>query len=72
MKKDLFKNCKVQYAYSNNQKVYSVLVYLEKEPRILNFRVGDNYAEISLADRKGNILEVLSQEKGEMKFIKKR
>ncbi|MEM4359067.1 MAG: hypothetical protein QXT45_00880 [Candidatus Bilamarchaeaceae archaeon] len=72
MKKDLFKNCKVQYAYDNKQKIYSVLVYLEGRPRIITFRVGDEFAEISLANRDGELLEVLTQKGNTITFMKKR
>ncbi|MFH1222004.1 MAG: hypothetical protein V1492_02875 [Candidatus Micrarchaeota archaeon] len=72
MKKELFENCKVQYAYDGKQKIYSMLIYFNKRPRILTIRVGSDFLEASLANSKGEVLEVLSQEKGEMKFIKKR
>ncbi|MBN1170463.1 hypothetical protein JXA56_05530 [Candidatus Micrarchaeota archaeon] len=61
---DLFKNAKVQYAYNQRQKIYSVEVILDNRPRILTLRVGDNFTELSLADKKGKILEVLREEDG--------
>lgn len=72
MKKDLFKNCAVQYAYDNKQKIYSVLVHLDGRPRIITFRVGDEFAEVSLADKKGELLEVLTQKGNTISFMKKR
>ncbi|NYZ76893.1 hypothetical protein H0O02_01100 [Candidatus Micrarchaeota archaeon] len=64
MKKDLFKNCKTQYAYDNKDKIYTVMVMLDNRPRILTFRVGEKYTEISIANKNGDILEVLRQEGG--------
>jgi hypothetical protein len=64
MKADLFKNCKVQYAYSQKEKIYSVKVMLDNRPRIITVRVGDDFTELSLADRDGNLLEVVRQENG--------
>ncbi len=62
MKKDLFKNCKTQYAYDKNVKIYTVMVTLDNRPRILTFRVGDNFTEISIANKNGDVLEILRQE----------
>jgi hypothetical protein len=64
MKPDLFKNCKVQYAYNQRQKIYSVKVMLDNRPRIITVRVGDDFTELSLADQEGNLLEVVRQENG--------
>jgi hypothetical protein len=64
MKPDLFKNCKVEYGYNQRQKIYSVKVMLDGRPRIITVRVGENFTELSLADQKGNVLEVLRQEDG--------
>jgi hypothetical protein len=64
MKKDLFKNCKVQYAYDQKQKIYSVKVMLDNRPRVITVRVGGEFTELSLADQDGNILEVVRQENG--------
>ncbi len=64
MKKDLFKNCKVQYAYNQKQRIYSVKVMLDNRPRIITVRVGDDFTELSLADQEGNLLEVVRQENG--------
>jgi len=64
MKTDLFKNCKVQYAYNQRQKIYSVKVILDNRPRIITVRVGDDFTELSLADQEGNLLEVVRQENG--------
>lgn len=64
MKPDLFKNCKVQYAYDQKQKIYSVKVMLDNRPRIITVRVGDVFTELSLADQEGNLLEVVRQENG--------
>ncbi|MFH0737626.1 MAG: hypothetical protein V1827_03650 [Candidatus Micrarchaeota archaeon] len=64
MKPDLFKNCKAEYGYNQRQKIYSVKVVLDGRPRIITVRVGDSFTELSLADAKGNILEILRQEDG--------
>lgn len=64
MKSDLFKNCKVQYAYNQKQKIYSVKVILDNRPRIITVRVGNDFTELSLADQEGNLLEVVRQENG--------
>jgi hypothetical protein len=64
MKQDLFKNCKVQYAYDQKQKIYSVKVMLDNRPRIITVRVGSEFTELSLADQDGNLLEVVRQENG--------
>ncbi|MDD5171456.1 MAG: hypothetical protein PHF60_00275 [Candidatus ainarchaeum sp.] len=63
---DIFKDCKVQYAYNQRQKIYSISAMLEGRPRIITIRVGDNFTELSLADQKNNnkILEVLRQDDG--------
>ncbi|MFN7991701.1 MAG: hypothetical protein U0R44_06095 [Candidatus Micrarchaeia archaeon] len=61
---DLFKNCKVEYGYNQRQKIYSVKVSLDGRPRIITVRVGDNFTELSLADMKGTVLEVLREEDG--------
>jgi hypothetical protein len=61
---DLFKNCDVQYAYNQRQKIYSVKVLLDNRPRIITLRVGDSFTELSLADKNGNVLEVIRQEDG--------
>jgi len=58
----IFKNCKVQYAYNQRQKIYSVSAMLDGRPRIITMRVGENFTDVSLADQKGNLLEVLRQE----------
>ena len=64
MKEGLFDNCKVQYAYNQRQKIYSVSVTLDGRPRILTVRVGEKFTELSLADLEGNILEVVRQDDG--------
>lgn len=64
MIEEVFKNAKVQYAYNQRQKIYSVQVTLDNRPRIITLRVGDDFTEISLADKDGNILEVLREEDG--------
>ena len=64
MKPDLFKNCKVQYAYDQKQKIYSVKVMLDNRPRIITVRVGDDFTELSLSDQDGHLLEVVRQENG--------
>lgn len=64
MKPDLFKNAKVQYAYNQRQKIYSIRVMLDNRPRIITVRVGEKFTELSLADKDGNVLEVARQEDG--------
>lgn len=64
MKTDLFRNCKVQYAYNQKEKIYSVKVMLDNRPRIITVRVGEDFTELSLADQDGNLLEVVRQENG--------
>lgn len=61
---DLFKNCDIQYAYNQRQRIYSVKVLLDNRPRIITLRVGDDFTELSLADKSGNVLEVIRQEDG--------
>lgn len=70
MKKDLFKNCKTQYAYDKKEKIYTVMVNLDNRPRILTFRVGENFTEISIANKKGDILEILRQEGNDISLTK--
>jgi hypothetical protein len=61
---DLFKNADIQYAYNQRQKIYSMRVVLNNRPRIITMRIGENFTELSIADTKGNPLEVLRQEEG--------
>jgi hypothetical protein len=61
---DLFKNCKVQYAYNQRQKIYSVKVTLDGRPRIMTLKVGEDFTELSLADLDGNVLEVAREKDG--------
>lgn len=61
---DLFKDAKMQYAYNQRQKIYSVKVMLDNRPRIITMRIGDDFTELSIADVNGNILEILKQEEG--------
>jgi hypothetical protein len=68
MKKDIFKQADVQHTYDKEQKIYSVKVVLNNKPRILTLRVGNDFTEISLADEKGNLLEVLSEKDGRVFF----
>ncbi len=64
MADDIFRNCKVEYGYNQRQKIYSIKVMLDNRPRIITVRVGEAFTEVSLADQKGNVLEVLRQENG--------
>jgi hypothetical protein len=64
MAENLFKNCKVEYGYNQRQKIYSIKVMLDNRPRIITIRAGESFTEVSLADTKGNVLEVLRQEDG--------
>ncbi len=61
-KQDLFKGCKVEYGYNQRQKIYSIKVLLDGRPRIITIRVGETFTEMSLADKEGNVLEVLRQD----------
>lgn len=61
---DLFKDCQVQYAYNQRQDIYSIKTTLDNRPRIITVRVGKNFTELSLADQKGNVLEMARQEDG--------
>ncbi len=71
MKPDLFKGAQIQYAYNQRQKIYSIKVMLDNRPRIITVRVGDDFTELSLADKNGNVLEVARQEDGKgMTFSK--
>ena len=70
MKARLFKNCKTQYAYDKKDKIYTVMVMLDNRPRILTFRVGENFTEISIANKKGDIIEILRQEGNDISLTK--
>jgi hypothetical protein len=59
---NIFKNCKVQYAYNQRQKIYSISASLYGRPRIITVRVGEKFMEISLANSKGRVLEIIRQE----------
>ncbi len=72
MRKEFFENAKIQYAYDDKYRIYSMVVWLNKKPRVLTFRVGSDIVEVSLSDLKGNVLEVLSHENGELRFTKKK
>jgi predicted transcriptional regulator len=61
---NLFDSAQIQYAYNQRQKIYSMSVMLDNRPRIITLRVGDDFTELSLADRDGNVLEVLREEDG--------
>lgn len=60
----LFDSAQVQYAYNQRQKIYSMSVMLDNRPRIVTLRVGEDFTELSLADRDGNVLEVLREDDG--------
>ena len=64
MKPDLLKNCKVEYGYNQRQRIYSIKVMLDNRPRIITVRIGDNFTELSLADKDGNVIEIGRQEDG--------
>jgi hypothetical protein len=61
---EAFANCQVQYGYNQRQRIYSVATEFDGRPRILTVRVGENFMEMSLADRQGNVLETMRQEDG--------
>ena len=62
--RDAFRNCQVQYAYNQRQEIYSIKTTLDNRPRIITLRVGDNFTELSLANKEGRILELARQEDG--------
>ena len=62
---DLFKNADIQYAYNQRQKIYSIKVMMDNRPRIVTMRIGEDFTELSIADVKGNIIELLRQEEGQ-------
>ena len=70
MRPEIFKGCKVQYSFDNNQKIYSAKVFLEGRPRIMTLRVGADFTELSLADENGKLLEILREKKGKVAFEK--
>lgn len=61
---EVFDNCKVQYAYNQRQKIYSISTNLDSRPRIITVRVGDDFTELSLADKNANVLEMIRQQDG--------
>jgi len=61
---DLFKDAKSQYTYDERSKTYSVMVMLDNRPRIITLRLGQDFSEISVSDKRGKVLEVLRQEDG--------
>ena len=68
---DLFNKAKIQYAYNQRQKIYSVKVELENRPRIITVRIGETFTELSLCDMEGNVLEVAREEDGRGVTFKK-
>lgn len=66
---NLIKNSKFEYAYDKSRKIYSVKVFLNKKPRILTMILGNDYIEFSLADIKGNVLEILRQQGSKIDVI---
>lgn len=61
---NLFDNAQIQYAYNQRQQIYSMSVMLDNRPRIITLRVGEDFTELSLADREGNVLEMLREQDG--------
>lgn len=49
--------------------IYSMIVELNNQPRIITVRVSSDFVEMSIADKNGNVLETLSHEKGQLKFM---
>jgi len=72
MKKEFFENANIKFARDEKHEIYSMIVWLNKVPRILTFRIGKDIVEASLSDMKGNVLETLSHEGGELKYAKKK
>lgn len=68
---EVFENCKVQYAYNQRQKIYSISTNLDNRPRIITVRVGEDFTELSLADKGGNVLEMLRQQDGRGVIVSK-
>lgn len=64
-----FKGCEIQYAYGKDTDIYSVRVKFPYEPvRILTVKIGKDSTELSLADEKGNPLQVLEQKGSHIVF----
>ncbi len=64
----ILKNSKTQYAYDNKSRIYSAKFFINGKPRVLTMRLGSDFVEFSLADEKGNVLEVLEQKGGNVSF----
>lgn len=56
----------MQYAYNKDTKIYSAKFFVDigkkKEERIFTMRVSKDFLEYSIADAKGNVLEMIKQE----------
>ena len=59
---ELIKNSKFETAYDKSRRIYSVKVALNKKPYILTMIVAQNALEFSLADKDGNVIEVMRQQ----------
>ena len=68
----ILQQSKMKYAYNKNTKIYSVKFYMGKgalkRERILTMRVSPKFIEYSLADNKGEVLEVMRQDGANLKF----
>ena len=65
---------KMKYGYNKDTKIYSVKFYIKKRKgvkseRTLTMRVSPKFLEYSLSDSKGNVLEVMRQDKAGLKFL---
>jgi hypothetical protein len=63
----ILKGAKMQYAYNKDTRIYSAKFFIElpnkkKEERIFTMRVSKDFLEYSIADAKGNVLEMIKQE----------
>lgn len=73
--KDLVKilaKSKMKYGYNKDTKIYTVKFFIKKggkkELRILTVMAAPKFIEYSIADEKGNTLEMLRQEGSKIRF----
>jgi len=69
----LLSKSEMKYAYNKDTKIYSVKFYIKRkgkrEERILSMLVSPKYLEYSIADKNGDILEVIRQEGRKIKYV---
>ncbi len=66
-----FKGCAVQYAYNEDDRIYSVKVNLKGQPYVLTVKVGKDSLEMMLTDSKGTLLEHAYQNGSQLGFKEK-